>query len=321
VRARAGRDAGRCPHPRRGDRRHVWPRHRAQPPATRGAELPAAAWRAPGTSSPLTSAPIPGWCGTALIDPGQTAAYLYGLGAHSSWVPATRSSSASAGAPRRLARSCTPAARIRCPTCCKPGHSTRRFTPLVTPVLLAELIAAASVATDISMCHAVETRLATSVTAARLAWRARAGGGELAAAYYLALLDHIGCTAGNLSFTAYVGDEMTAGRGSGPPMLSGRKRWQGSRQPTRRRSSRRTSSRYARSCNGSPADWASGRGWHDELAALPGTAGRCSRSGRRVLRRAWRVPARRRRRGPGRRPSPKAQRTSRIFTVRPHLIG
>ena len=49
----------------------------------------------------------------------------------------------------------------------------------MTPVLLAELIAAASVATDISMCHAVETRLATSVTAARLAWRARAGGGEL----------------------------------------------------------------------------------------------------------------------------------------------
>jgi hypothetical protein len=47
------------------------------------------------------------------------------------------------------------------------------------------------------------------VTATCLARRAGAGGDELAAAYYLALLDHIGCTAGNLSFTAYVGDEMT----------------------------------------------------------------------------------------------------------------
>lgn len=53
------------------------------------------------------------------------------------------------------------------------------------------------------------------MTATRLARRAGAGGtggaggDELAAAYYLALLDRIGCTAGNLSFTAYVGDEMT----------------------------------------------------------------------------------------------------------------
>jgi hypothetical protein len=46
------------------------------------------------------------------------------------------------------------------------------------------------------------------VTATRLARRAGAGGDELAAAY-LPLLDHIGCTAGNLSFTAYVVDEMT----------------------------------------------------------------------------------------------------------------
>jgi hypothetical protein len=52
------------------------------------------------------------------------------------------------------------------------------------------------------------------VTATRLALQAGAGGGEVAAAYYLALLDHIGCTAGNLSFTANVGDEMT-GRGEG----------------------------------------------------------------------------------------------------------
>jgi hypothetical protein len=35
----------------------------------------------------------------------------------------------------------------------------------VTPVLLAELVAAVPAATDISMCHAAETGLATSVTA------------------------------------------------------------------------------------------------------------------------------------------------------------
>jgi hypothetical protein len=77
----------------------------------------------------------------------------------------------------------------------------------VTPVRLAELVAAVSVATDISMCHPVETGLTTCVTATRLARRAGAGGDDLAAAYYLAL-DHIGCTAGNLSFATYVGDEM-----------------------------------------------------------------------------------------------------------------
>jgi hypothetical protein len=66
-------------------------------------------------------------------------------------------------------------------------------------VRLAELVAAVSVAADISVCHPVETGLA---------WRAGAGGAELAAAYYLALLGHIGCAAGNLSFTTYVGDEM-----------------------------------------------------------------------------------------------------------------
>lgn len=35
----------------------------------------------------------------------------------------------------------------------------------MTPVLLAELVAAVPAATDISMCHAAETGLATSVTA------------------------------------------------------------------------------------------------------------------------------------------------------------
>jgi hypothetical protein len=39
----------------------------------------------------------------------------------------------------------------------------------VTPVLLAELVAVVSVATDISMCHPVETGLATSATATRMA--------------------------------------------------------------------------------------------------------------------------------------------------------
>ena len=117
------------------------------------------------------------------------------------------------------------------------------------------------------------------MTATRLARRAGAGGGEVAAAYYLALLDHIGCTAGNLSFTAYVGDEMTGRErvgtanatepramagltmrnifGDGPsPGCADPAGW----RPTPRSSSRRTSSRYARSRNGSPAGRASGRG-------------------------------------------------------------
>jgi hypothetical protein len=75
-------------------------------------------------------------------------------------------------------------------------------------VRLAELVAAVSVAADIGMCHPVETGLATCVTATRLARQIGVGNDELAAAYYLALLGHIGCTAGNLSFTTYVGGQM-----------------------------------------------------------------------------------------------------------------
>jgi HD-GYP domain-containing protein (c-di-GMP phosphodiesterase class II) len=76
------------------------------------------------------------------------------------------------------------------------------------PARLAELVSAMSVATDVGMCHPLETGLATCVTATRLARRLGASGDELAATYYLALLAHIGCSAGNLSFTTYLGDEI-----------------------------------------------------------------------------------------------------------------
>lgn len=76
------------------------------------------------------------------------------------------------------------------------------------PVRLAELAAAASVAIDLAICPPLESGLAVCVTAPRLA---RAGGlpeDELARVYYLALLRHIGCPAGNADFAAYLDDEM-----------------------------------------------------------------------------------------------------------------
>jgi hypothetical protein len=50
----------------------------------------------------------PGLVWTALTDPGQTAVYLYGLAAHSTWVPADPIEFRLAAALRRSARSCTP---------------------------------------------------------------------------------------------------------------------------------------------------------------------------------------------------------------------
>jgi hypothetical protein len=70
----------------------------------------------------------PGLVWTALTDPGQTAAYLYGLAANSSWVSGDPIEFRVGGRARRSARSCTPAARNGCPTCCKPGQVTRPCT-------------------------------------------------------------------------------------------------------------------------------------------------------------------------------------------------
>ena len=52
----------------------------------------------------------------ALTDPGRTAAYLYGLAAHSTGFPPIPSSSVSAAALRRSAASCTHSAINGCPT-------------------------------------------------------------------------------------------------------------------------------------------------------------------------------------------------------------
>src|SRR5215471_2396373 len=70
-----------------GDHRHDWPRHRAQPPAARRARLPAARVACAGHSFAVHVRADPGLVWTALTDPHQTAAYLYGLAAHSNWVP------------------------------------------------------------------------------------------------------------------------------------------------------------------------------------------------------------------------------------------
>lgn len=79
------------------------------------------------------------------------------------------------------------------------------------PARLAELVAAVSVATDMGTSLPVETGLAVCVTATRLAAQVGASGDDLAAVYYLALLRHIGCTAGSAKFAARMGDELVFG--------------------------------------------------------------------------------------------------------------
>jgi hypothetical protein len=69
----------------------------------------------------------PGPIWAALTDPDRTAAYLYGLAAHSTWVPGDPIEFLLA-ALRRSVASCTHDAMNGCPTCCKPGWATRRRT-------------------------------------------------------------------------------------------------------------------------------------------------------------------------------------------------
>jgi HD-GYP domain-containing protein (c-di-GMP phosphodiesterase class II) len=76
------------------------------------------------------------------------------------------------------------------------------------PVRLAELLAAVSVAIDTAMRQPLESGLAVCVTGTRLARAAGLSEDDVARVYYLALLRHIGCTAGNADFAAYLGNEV-----------------------------------------------------------------------------------------------------------------
>ena len=72
----------------------------------------------------------PGLVWTTLTDPGQTAAYLYGLAAHSTWVPGDPIEFCLVGRVEAIGR----VVHARCherlspTTCCKPGRATRPCT-------------------------------------------------------------------------------------------------------------------------------------------------------------------------------------------------
>jgi HD-GYP domain-containing protein (c-di-GMP phosphodiesterase class II) len=74
-------------------------------------------------------------------------------------------------------------------------------------VRLSELMAAWSLGIDVAMSAPMETGLGICVVATRLAALAGADEDTQRRTYYLALLRHIGCTAGNQEFAAMVGDE------------------------------------------------------------------------------------------------------------------
>lgn len=76
------------------------------------------------------------------------------------------------------------------------------------PVRLAELVAAVSVAIDLAMRQPLESGLAVCITASRLGRLCGLPEEELARVYYLALLRHIGCTAGSADFATYLGNEV-----------------------------------------------------------------------------------------------------------------
>src|SRR6266540_7385154 len=75
-------------------------------------------------------------------------------------------------------------------------------------VRLAEVVGALSLATDAGMGAPLELGLGTCVIATRLADALGCDAEETRRVYYLALLRHIGCTAGSHEFAALVGDEL-----------------------------------------------------------------------------------------------------------------
>ena len=70
----------------------------------------------------------PGLVWAALTDPAQTAAHLYGLAAHSTWVPGDPIEFRLADRVEAIGCVFARKATNGCPTCCKPGRATRRCT-------------------------------------------------------------------------------------------------------------------------------------------------------------------------------------------------
>ena len=79
------------------------------------------------------------------------------------------------------------------------------------PLRLAELVGCLSLATDMAMGHPMEQGLGACMVATRLAELSRLSAEEIARAYYLALLRHIGCTTERDGLAAMVGDEIALG--------------------------------------------------------------------------------------------------------------
>src|SRR5690348_13794876 len=71
-----------------------------------------------------------------------------------------------------------------------------------------EVVGSLSLATDVGMGAPLEIGLGTSLVATRLAETLGCSAGERRRAYWVALLRHIGCTAGSHEFAALVGNEI-----------------------------------------------------------------------------------------------------------------
>lgn len=78
----------------------------------------------------------------------------------------------------------------------------------MTTVPRIELMAALSLATDLALGAPLETGLATCLVATRFAKALGLDGDDARTVYHLALLRHIGCTAGNHELAAALGSEM-----------------------------------------------------------------------------------------------------------------
>src|SRR5664279_1860541 len=77
-----------------------------------------------------------------------------------------------------------------------------------SPILLAELMAALSLATDLGMGQPVESAWQSCVVAVRLAEALKFSEAERRAVYYQALLRYIGCNAETRLLAAVFGDEL-----------------------------------------------------------------------------------------------------------------
>ena len=82
-------------------------------------------------------------------------------------------------------------------------------------VRLAEVVGAMSLATDVGMGSPLELGVGTCLVARRLADELGCTPAEQRRVYWVALLRHIGCTAGSHEFAALVGDEIVFRGGLG----------------------------------------------------------------------------------------------------------